>query len=162
MLSEHFSLDAIVASGCAKELGVNNYPCEAAKNQLTKLCNNIMEKIWIKAKNELGLELVVNSTYRSPVVNSALGDAKYANTKPSCYNKGRKASANSQHMRGEALDISFQDKSRNKDLYNLIDKMINNKEITVGQLINEYGYQWVHVSLGTKNERLTITNKSKG
>jgi hypothetical protein len=25
--------------------------------------------------------------------------------------------------------------------------MIKNKEITVGQLIDEYGYNWVHVSL---------------
>jgi len=55
----------------------------------------------------------------------------------------------SQHCKGEAADIrsvsdSIQD---NKELFNLILNMINKGEIKVGQLIDEYGYNWVHVSL---------------
>ena len=161
MISEHFCLDDIIKSGCANDLGIDNYPCEAAKNQLIKLCNTIMEKIWVKAEKEIGKGIIVNSTYRSKTVNDALGNKMYNNSKPRCYNNGYTASKTSQHMKGEAIDISYSGKERqsnNKKLFDMIKQMIKDNEITIGQLINENNYQWVHVSLGTANQELKMIN----
>ena len=47
----------------------------------------------------------------------------------------------------------------NKELFDLAKQMIENKEIIVGQLINEYNYNWVHISIPDgkhKNQILAI------
>ena len=68
--------------------------------------------------------------YRSPSVNRLV-----------------KGSASSQHLKGEAADITVGSKEGNKKLFDMIVQMIENKEITVGQLIDEKDYKWIHISI---------------
>jgi putative NADH-flavin reductase len=57
----------------------------------------------------------------------------------------------SQHVKGEAADIrSVQDTpEENRKLYDLIVKL----KLPFDQLINEHGFDWVHVSFGARHRR---------
>jgi hypothetical protein len=46
-------------------------------------------------------------------------------------------------MKGEAADIDFHSRAANKKLFNLI----KNSGIEFDQLLNEFDFSWVHVSL---------------
>ena len=68
--------------------------------------------------------------YRNPKVNRLVG-----------------GSSSSQHIKGEAADITVGSKDGNKKLFDMIVQMIEDKEISVGQLIDESDYKWLHISL---------------
>ena len=87
---------------------------------LQALCTAVLEP----ARKFMGLPIKVNSGYRSEAVNKAVGGAK-----------------NSQHMVGEAADITLGSKELNKQLF---EWMQHNVEYD--QLIDEKNYQWIHVS----------------
>jgi hypothetical protein len=79
-----FRLSEFVRSAEADRLGIDNTPPPEAVDALHKLCAAVLQpmryrRAWV---------LHVNSGYRSPALNAAVGGA-----------------VNSQHMRGEAADI---------------------------------------------------------
>ena len=92
----------------------------------------MLDKIRVK----FGKAITVSSGFRSDKLNSAIGGAK-----------------KSQHKHGQAADLECYD---NRKLFNVIKEMIDNGEITVGQLIDEYNYDWIHVSLPTDKLRNQI------
>lgn len=125
-LTEHFTLEELVNSPTAKRLGIDNTPSKAITSNLMEL-SELLEKI----RTIYGKPIIVTSGYRCEKLNKAVGGAK-----------------GSQHRLGQAADIrsvsdSIED---NKELFNVIVGMILQKEIEVGQLIDEYNYNWVHVS----------------
>ena len=130
LFSKNFSYDELIASSTAKRLGLDNTPTQEEKEKLRKLAIEVLQPIRDKWKGVI----VVNSGYRSEAVNKAVGGVK-----------------TSQHRLGEAADIKVGGKDKNKKLFNLIYKMISNGELKVGQLIDEYNYQWIHVSLPRNN-----------
>lgn len=109
-----------------------NIPNEEQKANLEYLVDNILDK----ARDILGSPIKVTSGFRSPQVNKAVGGA-----------------VNSQHTKGEAADLTCYD---NKKLFNILRKMGG-----FSQLINEFNYSWIHVSVKrngeNKNEILTAT-----
>lgn len=109
-----------------------NIPNEEQKANLEYLVDNILDK----ARDILGSPIKVSSGFRSPQVNKAVGGA-----------------VNSQHTKGEAADLTCYD---NKKLFNILRKMGG-----FSQLINEFNYSWIHVSVKrngeNKNEVLTAT-----
>ena len=66
-------------------------------------------------------------------------------------NKAVGGAAKSQHMYGQAADIrTVSDKpSDNKKLFDLIREL----KLPYDQLIDEYNYNWVHVSYSSRNRR---------
>ena len=66
-------------------------------------------------------------------------------------NKAVGGSKTSQHLLGQAADIKSS-QNENKALFQLIEKMVKAGEIQVGQLIDEYYYKWIHVSLPRTNK----------
>lgn len=137
-LSENFTLEELTASTTAANRGIDNTPTEQARKQLERLAKEVLQPI----RDAYGHSIVVNSGYRSPKVNAAVGGSK-----------------TSQHMKGEAADIRCTATSK-AELFNLIRKMMNDGTITVGQLIWEYGTkkepQWVHVSLPSSTKKNQI------
>jgi uncharacterized protein YcbK (DUF882 family) len=131
LFSKNFSYDELIASATAKRLGLDNTPNEEEKEKLRRLAIEILQPI----RDAWRAPIIVNSGYRSEAVNKAVGGVK-----------------NSQHRLGEAADIKVGGKDRNKKLFNLIYKLIQQGKIKVGQLIDEYNYQWIHVSLPRKNK----------
>jgi hypothetical protein len=97
-LTPHFTLDELVASPLAANRGLDNSPGESEAAALTKLCEDILEPLY----NQLATPITVRSGYRSPELNAAVGDRPH-----------------SQHVRGEAVDISCDDLSP-EELFDLV------------------------------------------
>lgn len=84
-ITRNFTLEELVRSPTASRLSIPNTPSESVMHNLILLCNNILQPL----RNAYGKPIIVNSGYRSPELNKAIGGAK-----------------NSQHMRGQAADIT--------------------------------------------------------
>lgn len=132
-LSDNFTLRELTKSATANRLKINNTPNEQEVQKLTQLAQTILQPI----RDRYGKPIVVTSGFRCEKLNKAVGGVK-----------------NSQHVLGEAADITSLSDSitDNKALFNLIVQMLKDKEIKVGQLIDEYGYNWIHISLPRSNK----------
>jgi uncharacterized protein YcbK (DUF882 family) len=134
-LSQHFTLEEMIKSQTASRKGIDNTaPPEVVEN-LKALCENVLEKIRI----HFGRPLSINSGYRGPKLNKAIGGAK-----------------NSQHMTGQAADIEMVGMD-NKILFCWI-----KDNLEFDQLILEY-YKpgvpdsgWVHVSWNSNGNRKQV------
>jgi uncharacterized protein YcbK (DUF882 family) len=128
-LSKNFSLNELTYSSTARANKVDNIPDRWELENLKKLCHDILQPI----RDKYGKSIFVTSGYRNPIVNRLVN-----------------GSSTSQHMKGEAADITVGSKEGNKKLFELIVEMIENVEIKVGQLIDEKNYSWIHISLPYK------------
>ncbi|MCH5233000.1 MAG: peptidase M15 [Muribaculaceae bacterium] len=131
-LSENFNLEELTRSATAIRLGIDNTPGSEAKDNLRRLCREVLQPV----RNRLKIPVIVTSGYRSKILNKAVGGA-----------------VRSQHLVGEAADIVCEN---NKVLWDLITDMIQSGEIEVGQLINEKNLRWIHVSLPSRRHRNEI------
>lgn len=127
-LTKNFTLEELTASSTAKRFGFKNEPNKEQIDKLRLLCEEVLQPI----REAYGKPITVSSGFRSKELNTMIHGAK-----------------NSQHLKGEAADIhSVSDSIKdNKELFNLIVKMIKDGKIKVGQLINEQNYNWIHISL---------------
>jgi uncharacterized protein YcbK (DUF882 family) len=127
---KYFTLTELTKSATAMRKKIDNTPTEAVKKNLTALVDKVLDPL----REAWGQPIVVSSGYRSPKLNRVVGGV-----------------ASSQHLLGQAADIhTVSDKpSENKKLYDLIKKL----KLPVDQCINEYGYNWIHVSYGPRNRR---------
>ena len=126
--SNNFTYEELVNSPTAKRLKINNTPNKQQKESLRKLAVEILQVI----RDEYDKPIIVTSGFRCDKLNKAVGGAK-----------------NSQHTKGEAADIrSVSDSIKdNKEIFDLILRLQKEGKIKFGQLIDEYNYNWVHVSL---------------
>ena len=115
-LSKNFTLAELTRTNAPYD----NYPQVKERIALKQLVDNLLQPL----RDMYGRPIKVNSGYRSPMVNKHVGGAK-----------------NSQHTKGEAVDITAGSKEENKILFELI-----RDNFTFDQLINEYDYSWIHVS----------------
>lgn len=131
ILTENFTLEELYASATADRKNIDNKPDLVARRNLIKLAQNILQPI----RDEYKHPIIVNSGYRCPELNKIVGGAQ-----------------TSQHMKGEAADISCVH-TKKAYLFSLIRRMMSQGKIKVGQLIWEYGDDnepaWIHVSLPT-------------
>lgn len=118
-LSPNFTLAELTHSETAERLGLDNTPDEKVKANLVRLAR-ILEDV----RRVLSRPIMVNSAYRSPAVNKAIG------SKPT-----------SQHCLGCAADIRVPGLTPN-DIVNLVVK----SNIEYDQLIREFD-SWVHISI---------------
>lgn len=127
---KHFTMRELVKSPTAQRLGIDNEPTEAVKANLTALVEHILDPL----REAWGGPIIVTSGYRCGKLNKAVGGVK-----------------GSQHTLGQAADIrTVSDKpADNKRLFDLIVKL----GLHYDQLIDEYGYNWVHVSYSSRNRR---------
>ena len=117
-------------SATAQRKGIKNDPSIQVCKSLTALIEKVLDPL----REAYGKPIIVTSGYRCEKLNKAVGGA-----------------ASSQHVKGEAADIrSVQDTpEENKKLFDLIVKL----KLPFDQLINEYNYDWVHVSFGARHRR---------
>lgn len=120
-ITEHFTLEELTKSATATRLGLDNTPTPEAIQALTHLATEVLEP----ARLAYGLPISVSSGYRSPQLNRHVG-----------------GSPTSQHMRGEAVDITATDM---RALFRILWRTT-----PFDQLIWEHGDdqqpQWIHVS----------------
>jgi len=124
-ISKHISYKEGVYSITALRLGLNNDP---TKTHLTNM-ELLAEKIFEPLRKHVGGPIKINSFYRGPELNKAIG-----------------GSANSQHCKGQAIDIDdVYGYMSNADMYEYI-----KNNLSFDQMIWEFGNSdnpdWVHVS----------------
>jgi 4-hydroxy-3-methylbut-2-en-1-yl diphosphate synthase IspG/GcpE len=122
-LSKNFTLPEIIHSNTAKRLGINNAPNKEHLKNMQVLVRDLIQPI----RDALG-PIRISSGYRNPELNRAIG-----------------GSSKSQHCKGEALDLQYWRKGKmsNKEIYDWIVK----SGIEFDQMINEFDYSWIHISL---------------
>ena len=123
-LSPHFTLEELTKT----KTGLSNIPNIEQTNQLRILCRDILEPI----RNKIGMPLIVNSAFRSPYVNKSVGGV-----------------STSQHLLGQAADIYCPSISSTK-LYQIIDKLVIEGPLIIGQCILYKKSHFVHVSLPSR------------
>ncbi|MER2511499.1 MAG: D-Ala-D-Ala carboxypeptidase family metallohydrolase [Nitrosomonas ureae] len=142
-LTPHFTLNELIRSSRASELGIDNTPPEHVLSNLILLCTSILEPV----RAHFDRPVRVNSGYRCLALNSAIN-----------------GSQTSQHMTGQAVDFEI-DGLANYDLALWI-----STNLTFDQLILENYVSgkpnsgWVHCSLKTDQNRmqlLTINGRDK-
>jgi hypothetical protein len=138
-LTANFSLHELSKSETALRLGLDNTPDDEATENLRLLCEKVLQPV----RDHYGKGVKVNSAYRSPESNAAVGGSK-----------------TSDHCKGMAADIEIPGVA-NADLAQWI---MDNLEYT--QLILEFytpgipDSGWVHVSYDPNNlkkQELTAT-----
>ena len=125
MISKHISDKEGVYSRTALRLGIDNTPTEEHLNNMRLLAENIFEPL----RAYVGGPIKINSFYRSPKLNKAIG-----------------GSTKSQHCYGQAIDIDDTfGRCTNAEMFEFIKKHLN-----FDQMIWEFGDNenpnWVHVS----------------
>lgn len=133
-LSPNFTLAEFTKSGKADELKLNNTPDEKITAQLIKTAE-AMEVV----RSLLGKPININSGYRSPRVNSAVGGSR-----------------TSDHMTGHAVDFVCPSFGSPLDICIAIVK----SDIQFSQLI--YEGTWVHISFKENKTRQVMTRKIIG
>jgi hypothetical protein len=129
-MGKYFTIDELCRSGTADRLGINNVPSADVKERLEVLINELLDPV----REAWGKPIRVNSGYICPQLNKAVGGV-----------------ANSQHLKGEAADITTGSTWENKALFELI-----RKNYEFDQLIDESRFTWVHVSFVKKNRRQVL------
>jgi hypothetical protein len=114
---KYFTLKELTATGTGKP----NMPGTAETENLTNLVDKLLDPV----REKWGKPIRVNSGYRSIAVNLEV-----------------KGAATSQHLKGEAADITAGSKDDNKKLFEMI-----KSDFMFDQLIDETDYTWLHVSL---------------
>jgi zinc D-Ala-D-Ala carboxypeptidase len=138
-LSANFSLHELTKSETALRMGFDNTPDDEATENLRLLCEKVLQPV----RDHYGKGVKVNSAYRSPESNAAVGGSK-----------------TSDHCKGMAADIEIPGVA-NADLAQWI---MDNLDYT--QLILEFytpgipDSGWVHISYDPNNlkkQELTAT-----
>lgn len=124
---KYFTIDELTRSATARELGISNEPTPEVRENLIALVDNVLDPL----REAFGKPIIVNSGYRCAELNKAVDGAP-----------------TSQHMRGEAADITTGTREGNKWLFDYI-----RKKLPFDQLINENNYSWIHVSYCENNRR---------
>jgi len=126
-LSPNFSLREMLRSDTATRLGFTEQydPPQTVIDSLTVLCKKLLQPI----RELYGGHILVSSGWRCGRLNDHVGG------KP-----------NSQHLRGEAADLDFGTTEANKILFEQIVFWQKKGWIEFDQLINEYNYDWIHIS----------------
>ena len=134
MITKNFSMEELVASNTARMKGIDNTPDKEVEARLVQLAQQVLQPL----RDSYGKPIKISSGYRCQALNKAIGGV-----------------STSQHLKGEAVDIN-NGQSENKKLFLLASKMIKEGVITVGQLIDEKGYKWLHISLPDNKHRNQI------
>lgn len=134
---EYFTIEELCASSTGERLRIDNTPTPAAVKNLEQLVDKVLDP----ARRLWGLPITVNSGYRCRDLNSAVHGVY-----------------NSQHLRGEAADITTGTAANNAVLFLKIAKSW--ETIPFDQLILEPRAAWIHVSYTARRKpRLQIIDK---
>ena len=136
-LSKNFALSEITHSNTAKRLGIDNEPTETHLQNMQHLVDDILQPL----RDGVG-PIRISSGYRNPSLNRAIG-----------------GSVSSQHCKGEALDIQFW--QMGKMMNKLIYEWILDSGLEFDQMINEFDFAWIHISLKAEDNRKQVLEAYK-
>ena len=124
MLSKNFALEEFIRSRTAERMGIDNVPKdEKVIENLRNLCFEVLQPL----RDYVGAPVHINSGYRSPELNRAVGGVK-----------------NSQHCRGEACDIRIASPKQGREWAAWIEDNCRFDQMLLER--NKNGGVWLHVS----------------
>ena len=131
-LTENLSLAEVIYSATALRKGIVNKPTVTHLINLKEVANNIFQP----CREHFGKPLRVTSGYRSKELNKAIG-----------------GSNNSQHSKGEALDMQSTEGYTNRDLFMYIKDHLSFDQL-IGEFPDNVGeFAWVHCSYKEEGNR---------
>jgi hypothetical protein len=130
-VSKNFMLEEMVSSAMAADKHIDNTLFPEVRANLQLLVDRVLQPL----RNLYGKPIHINSGYRSEALNRAVG-----------------GSVNSQHILGQAVDISVGGKTENRALFDLILA----SGIPFDQLVDEFDYRWIHVSYREPGNRRMV------
>jgi len=126
-ISQHITYDEATISPTSLRFGIENTPTDAQLFKMRLVADACFEPL----REWYGKPIKVNSFFRCMLLNEKVGGAK-----------------NSQHAKGEAIDMSAGSKEENKKLFDWC-----KANLVYDQLIDEYNFSWVHISFSQGNNR---------
>lgn len=126
-ISKYISFTEATRSQIATRYRLANIPNEFQLANMKIVADACFEPI----REWYGKPLTVSSFFRSDAVNKAV-----------------KGSKTSQHTQGKAIDIDAGSKEENKKIFDWA-----KANLVFDQLINEYDYEWVHISFDKGHNR---------
>ena len=141
-ISENISYKEATFSHTAQKLEIDNKPNETQLKNMKV----VAEKVFQPLREWAGHPIKINSFFRCSDLNSAIGGAK-----------------SSQHLKGQAIDITTLGEKSNGELFEYI-----KENIKFDQLIWEFGNDknpnWIHVSYVNpkSNRNRTLRAKKRG
>lgn len=148
-LTNNFTLKELTSSGTAQRKGYTEQftPPKEVIDNLKELCINVLQPI----REALEAPLRVSSGYRCERLNKSIGGA-----------------ANSQHVKGQAADINFYKKGKEKNGI-LLDEILSlyyAGNLVFDQLIIEFPDEndipdWIHISYKASGNRGEILRADK-
>lgn len=130
-LSKNFTLGEFIRSHTASKLGIDNSPTEEVVSNLKYLCEKCLQPM----RDRLGLPIRVNSGYRSPNLNKAIGGS------PASF-----------HSFGCAADIEFTPAVKGHKLIEIFDFFYHSGIYT--ELIAEsLPDGWIHIAIKKGREK---------
>jgi putative chitinase len=144
-LTENFTLEELIVSPTAKKLGLKNTPTPEHIANMKYCCEKILEPV----RAHFGKPLKINSSYRAPAVNKAVG-----------------GSATSQHVNGQAIDFEIPGID-NKTVADWVgDNLEYDQVILEFYTAGDKNSGWVHASIkkegGNRHQRLIATKSKSG
>ncbi len=136
-VSKNFLLSELIRSSTAKRLDIDNEPTKKHLRNLQRTVDLLLQPL----RDAVG-PIRVSSGYRSKALNRAIG-----------------GSNKSQHCKAEALDLQYWEDGimNNKVIYDWIIK----SDIEFDQMINEFDFSWIHISLAKKKNRKQVLEAFK-
>jgi uncharacterized protein YcbK (DUF882 family) len=134
MISKHITLQEATESATALRMGIKNVPNEVELEAMKFVAENLFEPI----REWYDKPIKINSFYRCLALNKAVNGSK-----------------TSGHVLGNSIDISGGNKIENKKIFDFI----KTSGLFYDQIINEYDYTWIHISLkkiGNRQQILVI------
>lgn len=129
-VGKYFTLAEMCASDTAKKKGINNEPTVEVAVNLCMLCRHILDPL----REALKCPITISSGYRSPALNKAVGGV-----------------SNSQHMKGQAVDINLKGNIEwGKTVFGWIKKYCEFDQLIWERSGSTY---WVHVSFALGHNR---------
>ena len=130
---KYFTIQELTKSATAQRKGINNAPSIEVCKSLTALIEKVLDPL----REAYGKPIIVTSGFRCKLLNDMVGGAK-----------------NSQHTTGMAADIrTLSDLPQdNERLFDLARRM----DLPFDQLIDEYHYNWVHISFSRYSMRKQV------
>ena len=129
---KYFTIAELCRSTTADNKRIDNTPAPEIREKLQTLIEELLDPIRVA----WGKPIRVNSGYRCPTLNKAVGGV-----------------STSQHQKGEAADLNAGDPAKNRELFDKIVEMQKAGRIAFDQLIDEAHYRWVHISYRKTDNR---------
>ena len=129
-LTKNFKLSEFTDSDTATEKGIDNTPTDEHLENIKFVAEQLQ-----LIRNTYKQPINISSGYRSEELNKAVNGSK-----------------SSQHMQGLAVDINQGSRTKNHNLFLIVKRMMK-VGLQVHQLIDEQGYNWIHIGFKQDNPR---------